>query len=287
MKKQSNLITEHASKKFLIGLSVMAAGLIFFLSSGFVFGDESRSKVQQTSLNKKLNLQGSGDMRIEEWTYNPKKKLMVVSLYLDKSTALMDDKLTFVAQEKSNPKRKIPTTIEYQDENRYVISIQDVSSSFEVMALNINKQEEGSDLLTQETQNQTEKNEKDTQLARIYTDQRKVQRDSELRIQTEQEYEIDFLSQEINQTKKTAKEKEERIQKIDQLLTEIDQEIVELESEILYETEEEKKQTSARIDQLENEIDKLNQEAVDEETSIQRLQEKRAMLEEKREMIAD
>ncbi|MFC7322386.1 hypothetical protein [Halobacillus campisalis] len=287
MKKQTKHITEGTSKKYLIGLSVMAMALLFFLFSGFIFGDEEQSKVQQTPVNEPMNLQGSGELTIKEWVYNPTKKLMIVTININKSTALLDESLSFTAQEKEHPKRDLPTQVEYNDESRYVISIQQVSPSFDVMALDVNK-EETTMLITEKTdQNSLKGGEEKKELARIYTDQRKVKMDKQLNILMEQEYKVAAVSEEIKEAKETMKEKKESIQTINERIKEIDQKIVELESELLYETEEEKKQTEARINHLENEKDQINQEAAEHELTIQTIVEKVEMLEEKREMISN
>ncbi|UOQ94046.1 hypothetical protein MUO14_03490 [Halobacillus shinanisalinarum] len=285
MKKQTNVVREGTSKMYLIGLGTMTAALLFFLCSGFVFGSQNQVNVQQTPLNEQLNLSGSGEMIIEEWTYNPNRQLMVVTLNIDKSTDLLGDPLTFIAQEKANSQRKVPTTIEYHDEGQYVISIQDVSPSFEVMALDVHKHKEKDEELLDDPQQEMKGGEEVKELARIYADQRKVKTDSTLTIQTEQEYEIAALSRDIKGAKQTMQDKEKQIQRIEQKLHDIDQELVELESKRLYETGEEKEQTNARIRQLENEKDQLNREATENETTIQTIQKKLTMLKEKRDMI--
>ena len=257
MKRQTKVITESTSKKYLIGLSAMAMALLFFLFSGFLFGDQDHAKVQQTPLEESLNLRGAGELVIEEWTYNPSKKLMVVTLNIDKSTSLLNDSLSFVAQEKEHPKNNLPTTVEFHDGSRYVISIKQVSSNFEVMALDINKEETPDFSLKREVQTSLKGGEEKNELARIYTDQRKVNRDPTLSIQKEQEYEVAATTQDIKKAKETMKEKEKQIQLIHDRLKEIDQKTVELESERLYETKEEKEKTNAQIHQLENEQDRL------------------------------
>ncbi|UOR12023.1 coiled-coil domain-containing protein [Halobacillus amylolyticus] len=285
MKKQTNLVREGTSKMYLIGLGTMTAALLFFLCSGFVFGSQNQGNVQQTLLNEQLNLSGSGDMVIEKWIYNPNRQLMVVTLNIDKSTDLSGDPLTFIAQEKANPHRKIPTKIEYHEEGQYVISIRDVSPSFEVMALDILKQKQKDQTVLADVQQEPKKDEESKQLARIYTDQRKVKTDPTLTIQKEQEYEIAALSINIKKVQETIQDKEKQIQKIEQKLNDMDQDLVELESERLYETGEEKEQTNARIRQLENDKDRLNRKATENETTIQTLQEKLKMLKGKRDMI--
>ncbi|WP_028784618.1 hypothetical protein [Thalassobacillus devorans] len=287
MKKQTKHITEGTTNKYLIGLSVMTMALLFFLFSGFIFGDEEQSKVQQTPVNEPLNLQGSGELTIKDWVYNPTKKLMVVTININKSTALLDESLSFTAQEKEHPKRDLPTHVEYNDESRYVISIQQVSPSFDVMALDVNKEETTRLFTEKDDQNSRKGGEEKKELARIYTDQRKVKMDKQLNILTEQEYEVAALSEEIEEAKETMKEKKESIRTIDERIKEIDQKTVELESELLYETEEEKRQTEARIHHLENEKEQINQEAAEHELTIQTIVEKIKMLEEKRDMISN
>ncbi|MFG6117212.1 hypothetical protein ACGTN9_18830 [Halobacillus sp. MO56] len=287
MKKQTKHITEGTSKKYLIGLSVMAMALLFFLFSGFLFGDEEQSEVQQTPVNEPLNLQGSGELTIKDWVYNPTKKLMVVTININKSTALLDEPLSFTAQEKEHPKRDLPTHVEYNDESRYVISIQKVSPSFDVMALDVNQEETNRLFTEKDDQNSLKGGEEKKELARIYTDQFKVKMDKQLNILTEQEYEVAAVSEEIEEAKETMKEKKESIQIINERIKEIDQKIVELESELIYETEEEKRQTEARINHLESEKDQINQEAAEHELTIQTIVEKIEMLEEKREMISN
>ncbi|UOR10269.1 hypothetical protein [Halobacillus amylolyticus] len=287
MNRQTKLITEHTSKRYLIGVSVMAMALLFFLFSGFLFGDESRSKVQQTPLDEPLNLRGAGELEVENWVYNPSKELMVVTLNIDKSTSLLNDKLSFVAQEKEHPRRKIPTTVEYQNDGRYVISIQQVSPSFDVMALDINKEETNNLTLKEDEQNSSKGGEESNQLARIYTDQSKVKTDLNLGVKTMQEYELAALSQEVKKTKETIKEKDESIQSIGERLEEIDQKIVELESERLYETKEEKEQTDAQIRQLKNEKERLHRDSLEYKTAIKTLKEKLKMLKEKQRMISN
>ncbi|GGC97609.1 hypothetical protein GCM10007216_30490 [Thalassobacillus devorans] len=286
MKKQTKHITEGTTNKYLIGLSVMAMALLFFLFSGFIFGDEEQSEVQQTPVNEPLNLQGAGELTIKDWVYNPTKNLMVVTININKSTALLDESLSFKAQEKEHPKRDLPTHVEYNDESRYVISIQQVSPSFDVMALDVNKEENIMIFTEKNNQNSLKGGEEKKELARIYTDQRKVKMDKQLNILTEQEYEVAAVSEQIEESKETIKEKKKSIQAIDERIKELDQKTVELESELLYDTEEEKKQTESRIHHLENEKDQINQEAAEHELTIQTIVEKIEMLEEKREMIS-
>lgn len=285
MKRQTKVITEGTTKKYLIGLSTMTVALLFFLFSGFVFGDQNQAKVQQTPLDEPLNLRGAGNLVIEDWIYNPSTNLMIVTLNIDKSTTNFNDSLTFVAQEREHPERKLLTTVEYHDESSYVISIQQVSPSFDVMALDINKKERD-DLSLEKEQTSPKGGKEKDELARIYTDQRKVKIDKTLSIQTEQEYELSAVHQDIKKAKETMKEKEKQMQSIDDRLKEMDQKKVELESERLYETEEEKKQTDTQIHQIENEKERLNRKATEYETTIQTMREKLKMLKEKRNMIS-
>ncbi|MFC7062605.1 hypothetical protein [Halobacillus seohaensis] len=287
MKRPTNIITESTSKKYVIGLSTMAAALLFFLFSGFVFGNQDRAEVQQTPLHEPLHVRGAGELIIEEWTYNSDENLMVVTLNLDQSTTLLNDQLIFTAQEKENPQRELPTRIEYHDEYRYVISIQEISSSFDVIALDIAKDKRSEHSYVQDEQSTFKGGDEREELARVYTDQRKVKTDQTLSLQTEQEYEVGAVSQEIKEAKKSIKDKKEQILTIDERLKEMDQKIVELESERLFETDEEKERTTARIEKLENEKDRLLREATENETMIQTIKEKLTMLEEKREMIAN
>ncbi|MCP3028776.1 hypothetical protein [Halobacillus sp. A5] len=285
MKKPTNVLAEGTTRKYLIGLSAMAVALLFFLFSEFLFGDEDQSEIQQTPLDEPLHLRGAGDLVVEEWTYNPSKNLMIVTLNVNKSTSILNDTLSFVAQEKEHPNRELPTHVEYHDERRYVVSIQQVSPSFDVMALDITKEKNEHFALETEEQPSLKEGEEKEELARIYTDQREVQHDQTLSIQTEQEYEVAAISQDIKQAQQEVVDKEDQIQKNDDQLKEMEQEMVELESQQMYETEEEKEQTTARIDQLENEVDRLQRETTEHETTIQTLQEKIKMLKEKREMM--
>ncbi|MBM7554819.1 hypothetical protein [Thalassobacillus pellis] len=286
MKRQAKMITEHTSKKYLFGVSVMAMALLFFLFSGFLFGGESRSKVQQTPLDEPLNLRGAGNLEVENWVYNPSMKLMVVTLNIDTSTSLLHDKLSFAAQEKEHPRRKIPTTVEYQNDGRYVISIQQVSPSFDVMALDIKKEETNRLTLKEDELHSPKGGEESNELARIYTDQTKVKTDPNLSIKTTLEYELAALSHDVKETKETIKDKEKSILSIDKRLEEMDQKIVELESERLYETKEEKEQTNAQIRELTNEKERLRRDVLEYETAINTLQEKLQLLKEKQRMIS-
>ncbi|MYL65508.1 hypothetical protein GLW07_19295 [Bacillus hwajinpoensis] len=285
MKRQADSITENTSIKYLIALSAIVVLLLFFLFSGLVFGNNDHAKVQQTPLKESLTISGYGELIVEEWIYNPDKNFMIVTLNLEKSPTIYEENLIFIAQEKEHPNRDLPTSVEYQDGNRYVVSIQQVSPSFEVMALDINKGDNNNGSLIQGQPSPPKGGEKSNELARIYTDERKVKVDTQLRVQTEKEYEVASLSQKINQAKKTIEEKKEMIQTIEERLKEIDQKVVVLESEQFYETEEEKEQTNSQINQLENEKDKLNREASDGELAIQTTREKLTMLKEKRNMV--
>ncbi|MGE6202981.1 hypothetical protein [Guptibacillus hwajinpoensis] len=285
MKMQAYSITENTSTKYLIALSAIVMLLLFFLFSGLVFGNNDHAKVQQTPLEESLTISGYGELIVEDWIYNPDENFMIVTLNLENSPTIYNENLIFVAQEKEDPNRDLPTSVEYQNGTQYVISIQQVSSSFEVMALDINKVDNSNGSLIQGEPSPLKGGEKSNELARIYTDERKVKVDTQLSIQTEKEYEVASLSQKINQAKKTIEEKEGLIQKIEERLKEIDQKVVELESEQFYETEEEKEQTNAQINQLENEKDQLNREASDGELAIQTTREKLTMLKGKRDMV--
>ncbi|MBF0706018.1 hypothetical protein IQ283_05305 [Alkalihalobacillus hwajinpoensis] len=287
MKRQADSITENTSTKYLFALSAIVVLLLFFLFSGLVFGKNDPAKVQQTPLKESLTISGYGELIVEDWIYNPDRNFMIVTLNLEKSPTIYEGNLIFIAQEKEHPNRDLPTSVEYQDGNRYVVSIQQVSPSFEVMALDINKDEISNGSLIQGEPSPPKGGEKSNELARIYTDERKVKVDTQLSVQTEKEYEVAAISQKINQAKKTIEEKQEMIQTIEERLKEIDQKVVELESEQFYETEEEKEQTNAQINQLENKKEQLNREASDGELAIQTTREKLTMLKEKRDMVED
>lgn len=254
-------------------------GAIFFGSSKFLFAEDL--PVNQTPLNETLDLRGNGKMKINKWVYDEEKEKMEIILV---TNGMKDYKseLSFSSVTREETGKELPIEIVYNDNEIYVIEINDVKKDFKQLALRLHKTDKNLDQSFDEEF--IENNKEDDLFSTIYTDERKVKR-KKITEKNTSDYVIEITDNLIKDTIDDIKNEEEEIQNKEEIIEEIKKEINDLEDDLLYETVDEQVDTSNEIDTLNKDIDNYEKEIDDNETNIKNLESKVERLENRKKDI--
>jgi hypothetical protein len=271
-KDRVNLKTN--SSVFFMGfIFIMMAGLIFFLSSSFIF--KEKMPVLNTDINVDQAVSGNGKLNIYSWIYDKEKNEMEITL-VTKNIDTIENKILFEAFQRNGNPENLQVKNVYSEDGIYVINVYGLTNNFQQVALGV----------IEETENQLAddkgaNNETKEILATLYSDQRKVKQ-GEIKVRTENEnaaYLSDVLLNDVNiQLKENKNEIENEKKKQQQLQSEINNN----DEKMIYETEEEKVETESIIHGYKMRIDDSNQTIKDIEARNNLLQEKKSKLEQRK-----
>src|SRR5699024_4809212 len=185
-------------------------GAIFFGTSKMFFAEEL--PIQQTPINEELELKSNGKMTINKWVYDKNKEKMEVILI---TNGIKDYKneLSFSSVTREETNKELPVDVVYNDNEIYIIQIDQVKEEFKQIALRLYKHEKNTDEIFNKESNKKDK-EKDI-YSTIYTDERKVEmeekREKKIKQIKKRKYKKKKNKKEILKKKRKKKEKEKDI----------------------------------------------------------------------------
>lgn len=251
-------------------------GLAFFSTSKLFMAEDI--EINQTELNKEYDLKSNGKFEISSWIFDVDKNKMEIILFTNGIKDYKTD-LNFSAVTRENTGQELPVEVVYNDNDIYIIEIDNVQQNFNQLALRLHRSEkELEDVFDEDVLNDKEDNDMFTT---IYTDERVVDIKS-LKDKDQKEYVIDITNELIDKTQEEKESEEEYIIKVEKVLESLDEEIEELEDELLYQTVDEQVETSNNIYRLENDINDYEKEIEEKETNIKSLQNKVDRLDQKK-----
>src|SRR5699024_6273467 len=247
--------------------------------------------IQQTPINEELELKSNGKMTINKWVYDKNKEKMEVILI---TNGIKDYKneLSFSSVTREETNKELPVDVVYNDNEIYIIQIDQVKEGFKQIALRLYKHEKNTDEIFNKESNKkdkekdifttiytderkvemeeiSEKNKKNTNeilkkennkkdkekeiFSTIYTDERKVEME-EISEKNTSDYVEEVTNGLIDETESDIKNQEEEIEKKEYTIGEIDKEIEELENDLLYETVNEKVDKNHKIENQKKKI---------------------------------
>ena len=278
-KQKKKNLTFNVTKLYSFIALMFLMGAIFFGTSKMFFAEEL--PIQQTPINEELELKSNGKMTINKWVYDKNKEKMEVILI---TNGIKDYKneLSFSSVTREETNKELPVDVVYNDNEIYIIQIDQVKEEFKQIALRLYKHEKNTDEIFNKESNKKDK-EKDI-FSTIYTDERKVEME-EISEKNTSDYVEEVTNGLIDETESDIKNQEEEIEKKEYTIGEIDKEIEELENDLLYETVDEQVDTNHKIENLKKEIKDYEKEIEENKTNISNMEKKIERLEQRKQDI--
>lgn len=252
--------------------------------------------LKQTPFFKEITGLDQTTLILNKWSYNPKTKLMEV-MFETNHTGTDTVKPTFAfAAKASKSLESYPVKIVYEQDNQYVVHIQNVPEKYKVIGLFVKEirdqkllESEARDKLIAEKGSQTATDKLDIPKPKekiLVGDYRKISVNPSLKKQSNVDYQIAFVELEMKQIAKQIMTLEkDQLPLQDEIIKNIRGEIQQLESELVYKTEAEKQDVRRQIAQKETSIEKIKEKQQHYKERIQELQNKHEKLIEKIEII--
>lgn len=255
--------------------------LFFILGFGF-FGS---SKIfiaeviplNQTELNQEFDLRSNGKFLINDWIYDEEFNKMEVVLVTN-GIKDFSNKLDFTAVSKSNLKQELTTNVVYEDNEIYIIQIENVPKNFDQIALRLNKSEKNNADIFNESE---EKEDRKKIISTVYTDQRVVKKGT-VKEKNFKEYAVQTTNDLIENSTSEIEKLYRNIEIVEGLSLEVNEEISRLKQELLYQTLDDQIDTNNQIYRLEREIENyvkdkkvMNENITNIKAKIERLDQKK------------
>lgn len=249
----------------LIGFVVLASLLL--LSGHFYTEDEITNA--NTDVGKWNDLSASGKVKINKWEWNKGNKTMdLVLQYHDDIEQNKDIKRSYEMIPNTTPNQTIDYKVIAKTDNKQAIRIYDVNKGFEVMVVKI----------FEKTVSESGKGE---EITKLLGNEKKVKTNESKGNMSKEDYQLEFVQNDIDDTLKTKKDLEKSKEKSEKKITKIENEINELESEKSYQTGTEKNETDSKIESKKTDIDSINAEIDDYKERIKQTDEKEKLLKQK------
>lgn len=268
LKKDKISLRKNSSVFFIGFLAVSVLGLMFFLSSGFIF--EEKIPVLATELNKEKSVVGNGKVKINSWVYDNNKNEMEITI-VTKDMVTIDDEIVFEAFQRNGESQELEAKKIYNEDGIFIIKIFGVSKEFQQVALDIIRIKEN-EFANTEGFEEEEKEVKEL-ISTIYTDQRKVKHDK-IEIKTDNEYSIYLADVLIKDAENEYNELQKNIEKEKKKQKELEVEIEKNKQNMIYETGDDKLETENIVNGYQVRIDDSKQNITEFEAQGKLLQEK-------------
>lgn len=239
-------LRKNASRSYFIGLSVVVAGMLIFLTSGFYIDEEL--EVLASPVGEEIRITSATNIEILEWIYDEEKNEMEVIIDLNEYKYELND-MEFVATQRSDLSQvNVELALEY--EQYIVLKIDEIDRDYTQISLRflVNNEEE-----TAENENEQR------HLVSLYADYREIDHGT-VKVD-EQKESLEYITAIlIKQSEENISLLEEEITGMEEEVNGITEQIEALHQEKQYQTSEEKLQTDNRINALEVEKNELKTE---------------------------
>lgn len=276
MKKQKRKnLTLNMSTVYVAVALIFVFGFGFFGTSKLFLAEDF--PINQTELNTEFDLRSNGKFLINSWIYDEEQNKMEVILV---TNGMQDytSEMNFSAVSRTNLHQELPVNVVFQDNEIFILEIDNVPKNFDQIAIRLNKTERNlSNIFDEPEFNQDNK----MTVSTIYTDERVVERKT-IEELDDKGYTRRVTDSIIEQTEEQKKEIEKKIEGVNGINEEINEEIKELKSELLYQTVEEQMETNNKIYRLERdletnkgEIETMQQDIYNLDSKIERMNQKK------------
>lgn len=222
-----------------------------------------------TEVGKWNDLSASGKVKIDKWEWNKDNKTMdLVLQYHDDVEQGKDIKRSYEMIPNTTPNQTVDYKVIAKTDNKQAIRIYDVTKGFEVMVVKV-------------FENSGSESGKGEEITKLLGNEKKVKTNAIKDDMSKEDYQLEFVQNDINDTKKTKKDLNNSKEKAEQKIVKTENEINELESEKSYQTGTEKTETDSKIESKKTDIDSYNTEIDDYKSQIKQSDEKIKLLKQK------
>ncbi|SFE33639.1 hypothetical protein SAMN05216238_11319 [Lentibacillus persicus] len=285
MKNKLNRGRENKTYISLLLVAGLAFG-VFFTSKTWMYDD---SAIAQTSFNESINGLSQTTLTLRDWEYNPKNKLMEVTLERNHTgTDAVEPTFSFYAKEQ-HATQKYKAELVYQSDNNMVVQIEDVPESFEVIGLFVTEHRD-QNILKQEYKKQLENKDGEATVTDqsiqksdlpepeqviILGDYRIIDTTQSLVTKTDKGYKKESIIADMERTKQAITTiVEEDIPFQEELITTLKKEKESLKQDMAFETKEEQADTKREIEQKDKAIEEAKSEIEKLKKNVKELQDK-------------
>lgn len=238
-KKKRHNLSNNPSKIYLVTTMIFLLSFGFFLTSKLYITETD--DVLQTAIGKEFELYGSKKITINDWAYDEEKNKMQIILITNNLSSYLTE-LNFYAISKLDTSKKIDTKVEYESNDIYIISINNIPKNFNQISLKIEENSIGSK--TDDTKKQ---------VASFYTDERVVERAS-LNEEELNSFAIKATDEMINEANKSITNSKKTVEDKQNQIKNIELQIAKLKQDLTFQTLEEQTETNNEIFGLKNQI---------------------------------
>lgn len=274
-KKSKKNLKVNMSNVYIVMALCFILGFGFFGTSKIFIAEEM--PVNQTELNQEFDLRSNGKFIINDWIYDEEYNKMEVVLVTN-GIKDFSNKLDFTAVSRMNLKQELSTNIVYNDNEIYIIQIENVPKNFDQMAVRLNKSEKNNADIFNESE---EVEDRKKVISTVYTDQRVVKRGT-VKEKNFKEYAVQTTNDLIENSTSEIEKIHHNIEIIEKLILEVNEEIKRLKQELLYQTLDDQINTNNQIYRLEREIEgyekdkkMMNENITNIKAKIERLDQKK------------
>lgn len=274
-KKSKKNLKVNMSNVYIVMALCFILGFGFFGTSKIFIAEEI--PVNQTELNQEFDLRSNGKFIINDWIYDEEYNKMEVVLVTN-GIKDFSNKLDFTAVSRMNLKQELSTNIVYNDNEIYIIQIENVPKNFDQMAVRLNKSEKNNADIFNESE---EVEDRKKVISTVYTDQRVVKRGT-VKEKNFKEYAVQTTNDLIENSTSEIEKNHHNIEIIEKLILEVNEEIKRLKQELLYQTLDDQINTNNQIYRLEREIEgyekdkkMMNENITNIKAKIERLDQKK------------
>jgi len=247
-KKKRHNLSNNPSKIYLVTTMIFLLSFGFFLTSKLYITETD--DVLQTAIGKEFELYGSKKITINDWAYDEEKNKMQIILITNNLSSYLTE-LNFYAISKLDTSKKLDTKVEYESNDIYIISINNIPKNFNQISLKIEENSIGSK--TDDTKKQ---------VASFYTDERVVERAS-LNEEELNSFAIKATDEMINEANKSITNSKKTVEDKQNQIKNIELQIAKLKQDLTFQTLEEQTETNNEIFGLKNQIISFENEIKD------------------------
>lgn len=266
-KKKRHNLSNNPSKIYLITTMIFLLCFGGFLTSKLYITETE--DVLQTAIGKEFELYGSKKITINDWAYDEEKNKMQIILITNNLSSYLTE-LNFYAISKLDTSKKLDTKVEYESNDIYIISINNVPKNFNQISLKMEENSISSDF-----------DDKKKPIASFYTDERVVKKAS-LNEEEINAFAIKATEEMINEANKSIANSKKIIGDKQDQIKNIELQIAKLKQDLTFQTLEEQTETNNEIFGLKNQIISFENEIKDLEIEQAAYNEKINKLEQRK-----
>ena len=252
-------ITENINKEYQIFLTVFFILMTVFVTSKLWL--PSDVKVMNSSYGTQKNTSASTSLVLESWQYNKQENYMEISLKFKNADDTQDIKFKPTAHTNRNKSIPLNAYVAYSSNDLLMIQIKDIPQKWDVISLWVDEKD---------ALNSSPEDEKLEALkgANFFCDIREVKINNSLKPQSELNYALKGICNQMSEIKKENSEINNKINSLNAEIKEFEFDISALKANQKYQTQDEIQKSNSSVKYKINQIDDIKNNILNYQTKI-------------------